>query len=376
MIKKQIKMDSKNREREREKSQRQKPNCLLQKSGGKSPTKDLNVKNRTIFCRDNLEVLRGINSGTVDLIYLDPPFNKNKTFTAPIGTTAEGASFKDIFREEDVKDGWLGLIEENHPKIYALINGVRQFSTKYNWCYLSYMAIRLIECHRILKESGSLYLHCDPTMSHYLKLLMDCIFDESNFRNEIVWAYTGPGSPKMKQFNRKHDIILWYCKGKKWTFNGDDVRLPYKDPNQRPRRAFDTGGHFTKESIEKMRTRGKIPETWWSDIALAVRSKKERTGYPTQKPLKLLERIIKASTNEGDVVLDPFCGCATTCVAAEKLNRNWIGIDISKKAKQRRNRPHNKLAIALCLLQQHQRKQTNGIPAEQNKTRKSLTLYH
>ena len=259
---------------------------------------------------------------------MDPPFNKNKVFTAPIGSTAEGASFKDIFREEDIKEEWLGLIEENYPKIHSLIKGVKEFSTKYNWCYLSYMAIRLIECHRVLKETGSLYLHCDPTMSHYLKLLLECIFEEKNFRNEIVWCYKSGGSGK-KYFSKKHDVILFYNKDKNYKFNmikeksymgvgystGNKNVVLYKDKND----IF--LGPYTLVNTKD----------WWQ-IGMMATSSKKRIGYPTQKPLALLERIIKASSNEGDVVLDPFCGCATTCVAAERLNRQWIGIDISEKA--------------------------------------------
>ena len=294
------------------------------------------IKNRTIFCKDNLEILQGINTETIDLVYLDPPFNKRKVFTAPIGTSAEGASFKDIFTQEDVKDEWVQEIKEDYFAIHRLLEAVKDIEgrTSYNFCYLAYMAVRLIECHRVLKDTGSIYLHCDPTMSHYLKILLDCVCGEANFINEINWCYTGPGSPHMKQFNRKHDVIFWYSKGNKWMFNGDDVRLPYKDSRQRPRRRFDTeaANSFSLENILAMRQRGKIPEDWWPDIALAVRSPKERTGYPTQKPLALLERVIKASSKEGDLVLDPFCGCATTCVAAEKLNRQWIGVDISVKA--------------------------------------------
>ena len=150
---------------------------------------ELNIKNRTIFCKDNLDILEGINSNSIDLIYLDPPFNKNKVFTAPIGTSAEGASFSDIFREEDVKDEWLKTIEEDHDELYKFLCGIKNRGNEYNFCYLCYMAIRLIECQRILKDTGSLYLHCDPTMSHYLKLLLDVIFGEKNFRNEIIWHY-------------------------------------------------------------------------------------------------------------------------------------------------------------------------------------------
>ena len=183
--------------------------------------------------------------------------------------------------------------------------------------------------HRILKPTGSFYLHCDPTASHYLKIVLDRVFGKDNFRNEVVWCYTGPSSPKMRHFPRKHDVIFRYTKSKNWVFNPE--RKPYKDPNQKPRKVFDTGGHFSDEYIEEMRKRGKRVEDWWSDISIAARGK-ERTGYPTQKPKKLLERIIKASSNEGDVVFDPFCGCATTCVVAQELNRKWIGIDIEKKA--------------------------------------------
>ena len=260
----------------------------------------LNTKNRTIFCRDNLDVLEGINSNSVDLIYLDPPFNKNKTFTAPIGSSAEGANFKDYFREEDVKDEWVETIKEDHVELHNLLIGVKSVSDS-------------------------------KPMSHYIKIMMDTIFGEDNIRNEIIWCYHGPGSPKMRQFNRKSDNILWYSKGETWTFNADHVRVKYKDEKQSLRRAMSTDGEFSQEEVEKYRKRGKVPENWWA-IRVAARSKTEYVGYPTQKPLPLLDRIIKASSNEGDVVLDPFCGCATTCVAAERLNRKWIGIDISYKA--------------------------------------------
>ena len=134
----------------------------------------INIKNRTIFCKDNLDVLQGINGESVDLIYLDPPFNKKKTFTAPIGSSAEGASFKDYFREEDVKDEWVETIKEDHIELYNFLNGVKSVSNSkhylYNYCYLCYMAIRLIEMRRVLKDTGSIYFHCDPTMSHYIKI--------------------------------------------------------------------------------------------------------------------------------------------------------------------------------------------------------------
>ena len=157
---------------------------------------------------------------------------------------------------------------------------------------------------------------------------MDAIFGEKNFRNEIVWCYTGPGSPYMRQFNRKHDTLFWYSKGKKWTFNRDDMRVPYKDPNQTLRRAMDGGRGISDEEAQEYRFRGKVLETWWINIAVAVRSPNERLGYPTQKPLALYDRIIKASSDEGDIVLDPFAGCGTTIEAALTNNRRVIGIDI------------------------------------------------
>lgn len=171
---------------------------------------DANIKNRTIFCDDNLDVMQGINSACIDLIYLDPPFNKNKKFTAPIGTSAEGAGFKDIFREEDLKMEWLQTIREDNPDLFHYLNGIKGVGKPYNFAYLAYMAIRLIECRRILKPTGSIYLHCDPTMSHYLKTTMDCIFGEENFRNEIVWSYRRWPS-KSRNFQTMHDILLFFA---------------------------------------------------------------------------------------------------------------------------------------------------------------------
>ena len=185
------------------------------------------IKNRTtIFCKDNLIIMRGINSNSIDLIYLDPPFNTNKVFTAPIGSSAEGASFKDIFQKEDVKEVWLLDLKEDKKRLYDFLIAVKNLGNDYNFCYLCYMAIRLMEMQRILKNTGSLYLHCDPTMSHYLKLLLDIIFKEENFRNEIIWCYSGGGRSK-RDFANKHDIILRYSKSNDYIFNADAVRIDY-----------------------------------------------------------------------------------------------------------------------------------------------------
>ncbi len=289
---------------------------------------ELNIKSRTIYCRDNLDILRGINSDCIDLIYLDPPFNKNKIFLAPTGSNAEGAAFSDIFREEDVKEEWLDDIRAEHYTLHSLLKAVNVIEGKnsYNFCYLAYMSIRLIECQRILKDSGSLYLHCDPTMSHYLKLVLDCIFGESNFLNEVIWCYKSGGTSK-KWFSKKHDIILLYRKTKSYKFNtvqeksymGHDYNTGNKNVE-----LFDDNDELGKYTLVNSKD-------WWL-IGMLATSAKERTGYPTQKPLKLLRRIITASSNKGDIVLDPFCGCATTPIAAELEGRDWIGIDVSHMA--------------------------------------------
>ncbi len=286
------------------------------------------IKNRTLFAHDNLDILRGIDSDCVDLIYLDPPFNKKKIFTAPTGSDAEGASFSDIFREEDVKEDWLLDIKEDHFAIHNLLSSVRVIEGRgsYNFCYLAYMAIRLMECQRVLKPTGSIYLHCDPTMSHHLKLLLDCIFGEKNFLNEVIWAYRSGGVSK-KWFGRKHDILLFYAKkiGKHY-FNVSKERSYNRD-----NKPYRFKGVTEYEDAEgKWYTLASQRDIW--DISMLGRTKKERVGYPTQKPLELLERVITASCPEDGIVLDPFCGCATTCVAAERLKRRWVGVDVSKKA--------------------------------------------
>ena len=351
---------------------------------------ELNLKNRSIFRSDNIEVLENINNDCIDLIYLDPPFNKNKIFTAPIGSQAEGADFSDIFREEDVKDDWVQTIKEDNEKLHNFLNGIKNIDGRqsYNYCYLCYMAIRLIECHRILKDTGSLYLHCDPTMSHSLKMVLDCIFGDKNFRNEIVWARHSSGQ-KGSQFEPKKwgantDHIFFYVKNNNTKlfpfipFTEEEIKekFKYKDaegkiyqivpihrgknkgerpnlhyefkgikpppyPNawslskERMQEEYEKGNIIIKNNkLERRKylkdAKGKAMGTGWNDIKPSAG--KEYLGYPTQKPLALLERIIKASSNEGDLVLDPFCGCATTCVAAEKLGRKWIGIDVSYKA--------------------------------------------
>ena len=274
----------------------------------------------------------------VDLIYLDPPFNSNRNYGAPTAKAKESDTgsmdaFTDMWTyDQQAYDRTERICKTTAHPACELISGLRCYLEKRDdgmLAYLTYMADRLWLLHDLLKETGSIYLHCDPSANYYLRLLMDAVFGAKNFRNEILWCYTGPGSPKMRQFNRKSDTIFWYSKGEKWTFNKDKMRMPYKDPKQRPRKAFDTGDAFNPKEIKAMRKRGKVLENWWTDIAIAARSKKEWLGYPTQKPLKLLDRIIQASSNEGDLILDPFCGCGTALHSANNNKRQFIGIDIS-----------------------------------------------
>ena len=294
-------------------------------------TVSLNFENRTVWTGDNLDILRGINSESVDLIYLDPPFNSNRTYSAPIGSKAAGAAFKDTWTLDDVDEAWHGEIAERDPALYSVIGAAGLAHGKGMQSYLIMMAVRLLEMRRIMKPAGSIYLHCDPTANAYLRMVMDVVFGTANFRNEIVWCYRGGGVPKW-DFARKHDTIFRYSKGKDVTFNVDAVRVPYSDDStdrlQYVARSFRESG--TYESY-RPNPKGKHPEDWWV-MQPIMPSSKERLGYPTQKPLRLLERIIAASSNEGDMVFDPFCGCATTLVAAETLGREWGGIDLSPLA--------------------------------------------
>ena len=235
---------------------------------------------------DCLNRMQAIQRGAVDLIYADPPYGTEKVRKGKAG------KFDDRF----------GGLEN----------------------YLAWMRPRLRAMWDVLSENGSLYLHVDPSVSHYLKIELDHIFGRKAFRNEIAWCYAGP-SVSNRDFPRKHDTILRYAAGKEWTFNADAARMPCKTLN--------LGGHgptgkgITQEMREKYLLRGKLCEDWWEGIYPVQRTNSEGTGYPTQKPIKLLERIIGASSNAGDMVLDPFCGSGTTLVAAKRLGRKYIGIE-------------------------------------------------
>ena len=294
-----------------------------------------NFADKTIWTGDNLDILRGMNSECVDLIYLDPPFNSNKDYAAPVGSQAAGAAFKDTWHLSDLDVAWMGLIAEEQPAVASLLATTGEAHGKGMQSYLTMMAVRLLEIRRVLKDAGSIYLHCDPVSSHYLKALMDSVFGRQQFRNEIVWCYPPKGNGPKFGFHRRHDTVLFYGKSAtKGIFS-----RPYTELDDEQRAKFsstDKDGRKYKEFKGKRTyldtSRGRPVPDWWTDIAVAGQSRTQFLGYPTQKPLALLERIIAASSNPGDVVLDPFCGCATACVAADRLERQWIGIDISPKA--------------------------------------------
>ena len=284
-----------------------------------------NWQNRTVWTANNLMIMRGMDSETVDLVYLDPPFNSNRNYAAPDGSQAEGAAFDDTWVVNDMElEGhlaeWIDYAGKHNANLRNVLLATMTASDKF---YLVHMAMRLVELHRLLKPTGSIYMHCDPTMSHYLKLVMDAIFDRGNFRNEIVWCYHAGGTSQ-NHFPRKHDLIFLYGKDATRSLHNVIRGIPYEGYD-----AFDSDGNIRVNAGYSLD--GKMVPDWWVVSQMSSTSK-ERTGYPTQKPLVLLQRIIRASSNPGDMVLDPFAGSGTTCVAAEIEGRQWTGIDESDKA--------------------------------------------
>ena len=372
--------------------------------------------NRTVFIRDNLEVMRGLNSGSVDLIYLDPPFNSNVDYAAPVGSEAAGAYFKDTWTLDDVKEEWATEIEETSQALHSAVTSAGFIHGQRMQAYLTNMAIRLLEMHRVLKSTGSIYLHCDDTAVHYLKSVMDAIFGAPNYRNHMVWKRATAHNDATR-YGRILDHILFYGRTQDVYWDGESARRPksqaelkaafpqkselgpvrfsdltgpshgaeFGSPSTQPWNGYDvysmgrvwavpkTGNYATYiednfipgyRSIEGIHDRldaldsaglihhpkkGRWPGlkryaasdrgTPPQNLVLSPtgftnynKSSGEYIGYPTQKPLGLLEPLILASSPPQGLVLDPFCGCATTCVAAEKLERRWIGIDLSEKA--------------------------------------------
>ncbi len=250
---------------------------------------------------DNLQILKTFNEnkdplvknkikGKVKLIYIDPPF-----------------ATKDEFQSKE---------------------GAKAYNDKKKGAeFVEFMRKRLIVAKELLSNDGGIFIHLDWKKAHYIKLVMDEIFGENKFRNEIIWTYSGPSAPNQQQFSRKHEVIFWYSKSDDWVFNRDAIRIPYHESTAGKFESEGTGFGGEKADLSQ----GKIPEDWWY-LPIVARIRTEILDYPTQKPEALLSRIIKATTNEGDIVLDFFCGSGTTLAVAEKLNRRWIGCDIGKLA--------------------------------------------
>ena len=365
--------------------------------------RELNVPNRTLFHGDNLPFLRGLNSESVHLIATDPPFNKGRDFHATPDSLAHGGKFQDRWSWGDEREGeWIEQITDDWPKAVNVIKGARESFGDDMGAFLCFMAVRLIEMHRVLRSNGSIYLHCDPTASHYLKALMDAIFGQENFRNEIVWKRTSAHSDAQR-FARVSDRLLFYAlpnatwntqylplsegyvsrdyrhTDKRGRYRVGDLTGPGLSAGEsgKPWNGYDpgtsgrcwsvpkTGGYakwiedhlipgytqiksvharldslsvaglidWTRDGYPRLKryleaSKGEAVSDFIGDILNVNNRSKEHTGFPTQKPLALYERIISASSNERDIVLDPFAGCATTPVAAERLGRQWIGADI------------------------------------------------
>jgi len=351
------------------------------------------MADNTLYFGNNLDILRRyIGDQTVDLIYLDPPFNSKATYNVLFAeqngsrAAAQIKAFDDTWRWDQAAAEAYQEVVEQGGKVSQAMQAFRTLLGDNDMlAYLATMAPRLVELRRVLKPTGSVYLHCDPTASHYLKLLMDAVFGSAGFRNEIIWERTVSHNIRTKGYIRANDTILYYSKTTQFVFNDqyteygpeqmrrykpDETGRLYKAENltfssPNPHRQFEWRGAkpppnrswgasleqleewyaqglilLKKDGMPRLdrlkvyldETKGKPVCTNWTDIPRIGNTSAERLGYPTQKPEALLDRIIKASSNEGDVVLDPFCGCGTTIAVAERLKRHWIGIDITHLA--------------------------------------------
>lgn len=347
------------------------------------------MADNVLYYGDNLQVLREhVPDASVDLVYLDPPFNSNQDYNVLFaerdGTEAEAQikAFGDTWRWDQGAARAFAETVEQGGAVSVALQAFRQFLAESNMlAYLAMMAPRLVELRRVLRPTGSLFLHCDPTASHYLKMLLDAVFGPDRFANELIWIRSLPHGNISKKFGASHDTILFYRRSDDATWNGSfqahraeylEQFYRFKEPDgrvyrliscinpnpDRPNLTYEWNGvtrvwKYTRERMERMHKagllvysktgiasykgyldtmKGRPMQDVWTDIPPLMGSAQERLGYPTQKPVALLERIIAASSKEGDTVLDPFCGCGTTVVAAQKLNRNWIGIDITHLA--------------------------------------------
>ncbi len=305
------------------------------------------MQNRTLYFGDNLEILRKkIADQSFDLIYLDPPFNSNRNYNVLFkeglqDSPAQVKAFDDSWHwTRESKETFDYLVTKTNQNISNLMLALeKNIGHNDMMAYLTMMTIRLIELHRVLKKTGSLYLHCDPTASHYLKIVLDVIFGNKYFMNEIIW-HKNSGGIGRTAFSKRHDTILVYNKTSDYFYDGKAVG----DLREQNEGTF--GGYFGVDAngrkYREVRKAGKVykyymdeprnPDDVWEIPQIPERDKTERLGYPTQKPEALLERIVKASSKENDWVLDPFCGCGTTVSVAERLKRNWVGIDVTALA--------------------------------------------
>lgn len=352
------------------------------------------INTNTLFYGDNLDILREyIPDESVDLVYLDPPFNSNRNYSVLFRdesgkeSEAQIEAFEDTWHwSETAEHTYHELVTEAADEVSKAIAALRDLiGTNQVMAYLVMMAARLVELHRVLKPSGSIYLHADPTASHYLKIILDAIFGPERFVNEIIWKRSDAHSDAKqgaKHYGRVHDVLLFYAKGKESKFNTLYKPLPQStvdnwyrniepETGRRYNKADVTGPggaakgnpyyewkgvtrywRYSRESMEQLEAQGRLVysksgmpyqkryldeskgvslQDTWNDIEMlrGISTSGERLGYPTQKPLALLERIINTSSDPGDVVLDPFCGCGTTIAAAQKLDRKWIGVDVT-----------------------------------------------
>lgn len=306
------------------------------------------MKNRTLYFGDNLEILqKKIADETFDLIYLDPPFNSKKSYNVLFkeglqDSPAQVKAFEDSWHwNRESKETFDYLVTRTNADIANLMQALEKIIGHNDMmAYLTMMAVRLKELYRVLKDTGSLYLHCDPTASHYLKIVLDVIFGKNNFRDEIIWKRSGGFKrSSANKFPTKHDVILFYSKTENYSFNPQF--RPHK-PEYLKRFKRDEKGRLYRDDVNPTKggrrviyldeVEGDLVDSVWSDIPPVNPAGSERLGYPTQKPEALLERIIKASSDDGQWILDPFCGCGTTVSVAEKLKRNWVGVDVTSLA--------------------------------------------
>ena len=283
-----------------------------------------------LYYGDNFDILRNhIEDNSVDLIYIDPPFNSKRNYNIIYdGASAQAEVFKDTWSLRSWQDEKRLIFfdeAQRYSRIHNIIDALEKLLINSNpslFGYLVNMAIRIVELHKVLKDTGSFYLHCDHVVSHYLKLILDEVFGSKNFRNEIIWCYTSGGVSR-KYFGRKHDTILFYSKTADYFFS--PIYRDYSEKTLKRGLTQVKGKYYDKG----LRREGAIMQDWWTIQPILSPTAKERLGFPTQKPEALLERIINAGSNEGDIVLDAFCGCGTTVAVAQRLKRRWIGIDIT-----------------------------------------------